>query len=1050
MKTCCSKMIARMGAAVLLYLAATSYGIGQHFVAPPRTITDITAILDGEEPDLKKIEGLRNAADVLPPTNGSREDLAKFYYDRGNARAQLGRLAESIADADKAVDVARGAVNLQFLGRLEKFAGLQYAAAGDPKQAMAIFSRLIAETANDFFARNYQFGINRSIAGILIQMGNIEQAEDYLHRSMSVIEEYKTSDNPDVRRTYSVQSEDWEADIELHRSIILEARGLFRDAESSYKIAEQRRRDSVKSLLSLKYPTQIAIVLQTLDSIILNQARMKAKQGRLMEAEADARRALLARLKDQGKYHPGTPRFILGLAGILVEQGRYAEAEKLVRSAIEVNRTVGVASDSLTTAQILSQLGAVLDFERKTTEAAAAYAELDKAISSWDPQRRKTFELNGSRITSLYASGQIDAGIAAAHELVEHQIAKVGVNHIDTAEARGTLAIGLAKAGRNAEAIQEFKSAIPVLVVAARENANDDDTSTVALRNLRLQNIVEAYIGVLSRGPQSASNDIAGETFSLADSVRSHSVQQALAASSARMVANDPAMAKLVREEQDFSKELNAQLGTLNNALALPADQRDEKGIRDINATVAKFSDERDRARKEIVQRFPNYVDLIDPRPPTVDQIKATLADGEALLSFYFGREASFVWAVPKEGSVVFAAIDATGGEIESRVRKLREALEPQATIVSDIPPFDLKLGYELYSLLLKPVEAGWKQSNSLIVVTNGALGLLPLSLLPTAPAEIKVDDEPPFSSYRTVPWLVRTHAVTIVPSSAALHTLRHLPPGSPRRGEMFGFGDPLFNTLQAADAEREESKIKLADTGTAVMRGVPLKRRSSPQLESVDSAELGMLPRLPDTAEELKSIALALQADPSKVLKLRKDANEQAVKTMDLTRFKVLVFATHGLVSGELDGLTQPALALSAPAVAGVPGDGLLTMEEILTLKLDADWVVLSACNTGAGAGAGAEAASGLGRAFFYAGTRALLVTNWSVHSQSAKQLVTELFKRQAHDQKLTRGEALRQAMMAMVDGPGYLSADEKTEFSYAHPLFWAPYSIIGDGGRP
>src|SRR5258708_19459946 len=112
------------------------------------------------------------------------------------------------------------------------------------------------------------------------------------------------------------------------------------------------------------------------------------------------------------------------------------------------------------------------------------------------------------------------------------------------------------------------------------------------------------------------------------------------------------------------------------------------------------------------------------------------------------------------------------------------------------------------------------------------------------------------------------------------------------------------------------------------------------------------MLPRLPDTADELRSIALALQADPSKVLNLGKDANEKAVKTMDLSGFKVLAFATHGLVPGELNGLTQPALALSAPAVAGVEGDGLLTMEEILTLKLDADWVVLSPCTTAAGAG--------------------------------------------------------------------------------------------------
>ena len=121
---------------------------------------------------------------------------------------------------------------------------------------------------------------------------------------------------------------------------------------------------------------------------------------------------------------------------------------------------------------------------------------------------------------------------------------------------------------------------------------------------------------------------------------------------------------------------------------------------------------------------------------------------------------------------------------------------------------------------------------------------------------------------------------------------------------------------------------------------------------------------------------------------------------------------------------------------------------QEILSLKLDADWVILSACNTAAGAAAGAEAASGLGRAFFYAGTRAILVTNWSVHSQSARELVTDLFRRQAVDRKLTRSEALQQAMMALMDSKGFQDESGRTLFSYAHPLFWAPYTIIGDGG--
>ena len=167
----------------------------------------------------------------------------------------------------------------------------------------------------------------------------------------------------------------------------------------------------------------------------------------------------------------------------------------------------------------------------------------------------------------------------------------------------------------------------------------------------------------------------------------------------------------------------------------------------------------------------------------------------------------------------------------------------------------------------------------------------------------------------------------------------------------------------------------------------------------------------------------------------------------MDLSRFRIVAFATHGLLPGDLEGLTQPALALTAPAIAGVEGDGLLTLEKILPLRLDADWVVLSACNTAAGAGAGAEAASGLGRAFFYAGTRALLVTNWSVHSASARELISDLFRRQSGEPQLARAEALRQAMMAMLDGPGFVDETGKTLFTYAHPLFWAPYSILGDG---
>lgn len=1013
------------------------------FVAPPRTIADITAILDNEKPDDAVIDKRRSAADAEPPGGASRAVLAQFYQDRGIARTQLGRVMDAIADADKAVELGRGAVDPHTMALFRQFAARQYSAAGYPRRASAIFMQLVQDPSAP---QGFHFQAYRQIAGFLIQMGDVAQADAYLRRSLALLQTARTSGLPKWRKFYDKYGQPWEAEVETHRAMILEARGQFSEAEASYRLAEQRRRAAARAIGDADSSVE-NLTLQTADLLLLSQARVKAKQGRLAEAEADARRALLSRLQDRGKYGPVMPRFTMGLANILIEEGRFVESEKLMRASLEILRAVGVRDDSPTTVRILLRLGGVLNLQRKTEEAARVFAQIDQLVAKWDPLERQAFEINGSRILSLYASGQVDAGIAAGEQLVKKQAADVGDKHFDTASARGILAVGLMRAGRDADALREFKAAIPVMIEASRENADDDDGTVMAARHQRLQATIESYFAVLARSTE-ASVDVGVETFALADAIRGHSVQSALAASSARAAANDPALADLVRREQNLSKQVNAQLGTLNNVLALPASERDANGVQAINASVNALRADRNKARIEISQRFPAYADLVSPRPPSVTEIKASLAEGEAMLSFYFGQNHSFVWAVPKDGAVAFAKINATEGDIANYVSKLREALEPQAAIISDIPAFDLKLAYQLYALLLQPLSTGWKQAKNLVVVTNGALGLLPLSLLPTAPAAGQLDDAPLFASYRNVPWLARSHAVTTVPSTAALRTLRRLPPGKTDRGELVAFGDPYFNKKQQAEAEKDDSNVQVADLGN-VTRGVPLKRRSSPKLDGLDSAEIGMLPRLPDTAEELKSIALALHSDPSKALNLGKEAAENNVKAMNLSEFKILAFATHGLVPGELDGLTQPALALSSPAVTGDEGDGLLTMEEILGLKLNADWVVLSACNTGAGAGAGAEAASGLGRAFFYAGTRALLVTNWSVHSQSARELVTDLFKRQADDPKLARAEALRAAMMALADGPGFVGADGKTEFSYAHPLFWAPYSIIGDGER-
>jgi CHAT domain-containing protein len=202
-------------------------------------------------------------------------------------------------------------------------------------------------------------------------------------------------------------------------------------------------------------------------------------------------------------------------------------------------------------------------------------------------------------------------------------------------------------------------------------------------------------------------------------------------------------------------------------------------------------------------------------------------------------------------------------------------------------------------------------------------------------------------------------------------------------------------------------------------------------------------IPALPETRDELLAIAQALKADTRQDLRLGERATRasvlQASQSGELLKKKVLIFATHGLMAGDLPDLNQPALALAADATdAGNPLRFLLTLEDVLNLKLNADWVVLSACNTAAADGKTEEALSGLARGFFYAGTRSLLVTHWGVESESAKQLTTATMEHYAQNALAPKSESLRQAMLKVMRMPGY-----------EHPAYWAPYAVVGDGGR-
>ena len=1007
------------------------------FVAPPRTIADITAILDKEKPNSAILAKNKAAANAQPPRGASSAALFKFYLERGRAHRELGLLAEAREDGERAVKSGQGHVELRELLNARMFIVLQHLNAREFKIARELLSTIERDVDNAPSVRGRLFTIYRQTISVLVARGDLAQAEGYLRRQQSLFVEARGWP-PSLFRSA------WEADVERAKAIIADARGRFREAELAYGRSTTLVKDTIVKLPSWPEGTTSKEEIENrIDIEIGQRGRSKANQGRLAEAEADVRAALLSRLKAQGKYAVNTANLIEYLAFVVSLQGRYAEAEQLMRTTLEIRRTVGVTANSEAIVGNLRRLSSLATLQQRHQDAAKLDAEIDQIIKSWEPQRRQLYELDSNRVYSLLVTGRTNDGVAAAQRAVAREISRFGEAHPDVALIRGLLAIGYAKAGRHSEALAEFRKSVPTLLAATR-TTDLDESAVVALRNARIRDVIEGYVGVLASAPSAAGPDAASEAFRLIDAVRGRSVQQAVTASAARMVARDKALADLVRRDQDQEKQMAAQLGVVNRLLAQPSGERDDGAVRRLNDDIEKLRAARAVTRAEITRRFPNYAELIDPKPPTVADMRAVLRPGEALVSFYFGREKSFVWALPKDGPMAFATIVATGADIDTKIAQLRKALEPDVDTIANIPEFDVGLASDLYDELLRPVEAGWKDAKSLIVVTNGALGLLPLGLLPRERVTLDYGTEPAFAAYRKMSWLARTHAITQVPSAAALRTLRQLPAGSQSRETLIGFGDPFFSEAQAAEAARETATaLKVAAAEASVL----LRRRASARTDQIDSADLALLPRLPDTADELKAVAQALRVDPARKLYLGKAAHERAVKTADLARYRIVAFATHGLLPGDLNGLTQPALALTAPKVAGVDGDGLLTMEEILALKLDADWVVLSACNTGAGTSAGAEALSGLGRAFFYAGTRALLITNWSVESASARELVTDIFKRQAADPSLGRGEALRQAMMALVDNGVYAEGD-KTLYTYAHPLFWAPYSIIGEGG--
>ncbi len=1005
----------------------------QGFVAPPRSIADITAVLDSDKPDPAKLARYTALVDAQPPAGASPSALARFYRDRAAAAGQIGRAQQWVTDAQQALKISRDAGESREEALIElinaEFQVGNYAAGVDYAQQRAA---MVGNRAGGIVSAH------SSLARSFAQAGHLKDAETEIQRIRDALNVMQAA-----RRIDPISLRNQQGNAADAIGTVYEVQGRLADAERELSqgvaFADQMVRDYDEWVATVKPPREIFVGFTVQRRLRLAVA--VHRQGRLAEAELIARTALLISLHQQGRYAPVTAQAIAALAVIILDEDRPQDARRLAEAALDVYRRIGASTGSRAAVLAGVTLASSYATEDDWRGAMTAYDNAQHGIGPTDEQGRVLLNNNLDRIVAELKTGRVNDALQQVTQIAGRREQNLGPNHPDTLDAEGLRAAALYVANRHDEALAAFRVVVPKLVQSSR--VSDTGEASPVLRDRRLRFELEAYITLLS---ESRDAGAATEAFAVADIVRGQAVQRALSESAARSSVRDPALADLVRREQDARGQANALFGLLASIQAAPAGQRDDQAVAAVRAEIDQLRTSRAAVRQEIERRYPDYANLIDPRPVTVDQIQKVLAPGEAMLSFYVGSAKTFVWAVPASGSVAFAAAPLSATQITEDVRALRRALEPNAATLGDIPAFDVALAYKLYAALLAPVASGWHGAHSLLVVPHGALGELPLSLLPTAPTKVEAHAGAPlFSEYKSVPWLIRQVAVTQLPSATSLATLRGLPPGDAHRRAFAGFGDPWFNEAEAREAAGSAKLV--ASNSALATRGVRLHLRAAPKTETASTATVADLPRLPETADEVRSVATALKANLATDVFIGDKANEEAVRTLNLKDRRVVMFATHGLVPGDLDGLQEPALALSAPAVAHISGDGLLTMSKILGLKLDADWVVLSACNTAAGDGAGAEAVSGLGRAFFYAGTRAVLVSNWPVETNSARALTTDLFRRQAEKPGLGRAEALRQAELGLIDGEGS-TVDGKTVFSYAHPIFWAPFAVIGDGG--
>ena len=747
---------------------------------------------------------------------------------------------------------------------------------------------------------------------------------------------------------------------------------------------------------------------------LVRQARAHNLRGALFDSDQSLKQGLEVLASGGVATHQMAGLFST-IGALRVQEGRFKEAQYWAGKGADTMIKAGATATSipLLGAQVIEQTA--LAGQGRWADAWQRMEAVDLATQI-NPETR---QITSNPLTRALVLLKLQHWLRAEKVLTRswtHQREIFGASHFTPALTEGLLAWALWEGGKRTEALVHFNHALTNLMTPQGTMVGFEE---LGLRKLARKSIAEAYLKALGDSSDTPSLE---RSFAMAEWLSGSSVQQALSDAAQRTRFPDPQLQELLRNEQDIQRELDVLYRYMNQQSAQSVAQKTPQVAEQMRARVARLSKERQDLHLQIRMLFPRYEQVVRPLPPTVKEVAAQLGEDEVFVQTLSTSLGTYVWAIDRQHGVVGAhsALDDT--TVANLVQRMRATLDV-AGQGAQAPPFDFAASAQLHAALLQPLAASLAGKSHLIVSTSGALAQIPFATLVS---------EPYTGNPAQAPWLIKQFSISHVPGASSWIALKQLRQVLPASQAFMGWGDPLFDASQVVQPGNIR-QVNLTRTA-AVNFGEDVAR---------SAIKYAQIPALPETRAEVQAIAELLQADGTKDTYFGKEASRESVlqssQSGQLGQRRVIVFATHGLVPGDLPNLRQPALALAANGTEDTdPMAALLTLEDVLSLKLNADWVVLSACNTAAADGRAEEALSGLARGFFYAGSRSLLVTHWSVESESASLLTTGTFAHHMAHPGSRRAESLRDSMLKVMAQP-----------QFSHPAFWASYALVGEGGR-